>query len=52
MGRADLGTLTPGRAADLVVLEADPLADIRNTRRIHLVIKGGARWRPPERGPE
>jgi imidazolonepropionase-like amidohydrolase len=38
----DLGTLTPGKKADLVLLEADPLADIRNTRRIRLVIQNGA----------
>ncbi|HEY7031702.1 MAG TPA: amidohydrolase family protein [Thermomicrobiales bacterium] len=38
----DLGTLTPGKKADLVLLEADPLADIRSTRRIRLVIQNGA----------
>jgi imidazolonepropionase-like amidohydrolase len=41
MGRDDLGTLSPGSRADLVVLDADPLADIRNTRRIHLVVSDG-----------
>jgi imidazolonepropionase-like amidohydrolase len=30
-----------GRWADLVVLEADPLADIRNTRRIWQVVHYG-----------
>ncbi|HSA57527.1 MAG TPA: amidohydrolase family protein [Gemmatimonadaceae bacterium] len=30
----DLGTLEPGKWADFVVLEADPLSDIRNVRRI------------------
>jgi imidazolonepropionase-like amidohydrolase len=38
----DLGTLTPGKRADLVLLEGDPLEDIRNTRRIRLVIQNGA----------
>jgi imidazolonepropionase-like amidohydrolase len=33
----DLGTLDIGKWADFVVLEADPLADIRNTRRIRAV---------------
>ncbi|HYR12049.1 MAG TPA: amidohydrolase family protein [Longimicrobium sp.] len=33
-----LGTIQPGR---LVLLDADPLADIRNTRRIHRVIANG-----------
>jgi imidazolonepropionase-like amidohydrolase len=36
-----LGTIQPGRLADLVLLNADPLADIRNTRRIHRVIASG-----------
>lgn len=35
LGMADsLGTVEPGRLADLVLLDANPLADIRNTRRI------------------
>jgi imidazolonepropionase-like amidohydrolase len=38
----DLGTLEPGRRADFVVLNADPLADIRNTRTIRAVYIGGA----------
>ncbi|MFQ5984611.1 MAG: amidohydrolase family protein [Alphaproteobacteria bacterium] len=38
---ADLGTLEPGKLADMVILNADPLADIRNTRGIHRVVKGG-----------
>ena len=36
-----LGTIAPGRLADLVLLDADPLADIRNTRRIAAVIAAG-----------
>jgi imidazolonepropionase-like amidohydrolase len=35
------GTIEPGRLADLVLLEADPLLDISNTRRIDTVIMGG-----------
>jgi imidazolonepropionase-like amidohydrolase len=35
------GTIRPGLAANLVVLNADPLADIRNTRRIARVIQRG-----------
>ncbi len=35
------GTLTPGRRADLLVLGADPLIDIRNTRTLEVVIQNG-----------
>ena len=38
---ADLGTLEPGKLADLLVLEANPLDDIRATLRIRHVMKGG-----------
>ena len=37
----DLGTLEAGKAGDLVILDADPLASARNYRRINSVIKGG-----------
>jgi imidazolonepropionase-like amidohydrolase len=37
----DLGTIEPGKLADLVLLEADPVADIRNTRRIRAVVQSG-----------
>lgn len=35
------GVVEPGRTADLVLLEADPLQDIRNTRKIFGVVLGG-----------
>lgn len=37
----DLGTVAPGKLADLVLLEANPLDDIRHTRGIHAVVYGG-----------
>jgi imidazolonepropionase-like amidohydrolase len=37
----EMGTLEAGKLADLLILEADPLADIRNVRKIGTVIKGG-----------
>jgi imidazolonepropionase-like amidohydrolase len=39
--RDRVGTIDPGMAADLVLLAADPLTDIRNTMRIAAVIKDG-----------
>ncbi len=42
-GLADsLGTVEVGKVADLLVLDADPSADVRNFRRIHQVFKAGA----------
>lgn len=40
---ADRGTITAGKRADLVVLDADPLQDIHNTGRIAFVVKDGKR---------
>ena len=37
----DLGTIEEGKWADLVLLDADPVADIRNTRRIWAVFQAG-----------
>jgi imidazolonepropionase-like amidohydrolase len=43
MGRErDLGTLEAGKFADLVVLGADPTADIHNVREVRYVMRGGA----------
>lgn len=38
------GTLAPGRLTDFVVLEASPLEDVSNVRRVRLVVKRGAEY--------
>jgi imidazolonepropionase-like amidohydrolase len=38
---ADLGSLEPGKLADLVVLDGNPLDDIRQTEKVHMVMKNG-----------
>src|SRR5437870_1036600 len=43
-----IGTLAPGKLADLVILDADPLADVTNLSRIHRVIKDGKVFVPEE----
>jgi imidazolonepropionase-like amidohydrolase len=40
-GLTATGTIAPGNSADFVVIEADPLTDIRNTRRIAAVYLRG-----------
>lgn len=42
---SDTGVVAVGRAADLVLLDANPLDDVRNSRRIHGVMLRGA-WFP------
>ena len=37
----DLGSVTTGKLADLVILDANPLEDITNSKRIWRVVKGG-----------
>jgi hypothetical protein len=38
---AEIGTIEPGKWADLVILDANPLSDIRNTRSIWSVVQNG-----------
>jgi imidazolonepropionase-like amidohydrolase len=42
LGAADsLGTIETGKVADLVLLDGNPLADIRNTARVNAVVLRG-----------
>jgi imidazolonepropionase-like amidohydrolase len=40
-----LGTVEPGKLADLVLLDANPLENIRNTRKIRAVVANGRLYR-------
>ncbi|MCA1586765.1 MAG: amidohydrolase family protein [Acidobacteria bacterium] len=40
----ELGSLTSGKLADLIVLNSNPLENIRNTADIKFVVKGGTIW--------
>jgi imidazolonepropionase-like amidohydrolase len=44
----DAGTISTGKRADLILVDKDPTKDIRNTRTISLVIKGGRAFRPSD----
>ena len=44
----EIGTLARGKLADLVILDADPLADVMNLGKIHRVIKDGKVYVPDE----
>jgi imidazolonepropionase-like amidohydrolase len=37
-----VGTLTPGRYADLIAVDGDPLTDVTELERVRFVMKGGA----------
>ena len=47
LGRSDrLGTISPGRTADLLLIEGDPTADIAALRQVWRVVKGGVVYDP------
>lgn len=37
----EIGSIEPGKLADMLVIDSDPLADIRNVRKVAAVYKGG-----------
>jgi imidazolonepropionase-like amidohydrolase len=44
LGLKDIGTLAPGKRASFIVLDANPLEDIHNTRRISSVYLDGVKF--------
>jgi imidazolonepropionase-like amidohydrolase len=47
LGKEDrLGTVEPGKLADIAILDADPLLEIHNLRKIHLVVQAGKTYEP------
>ncbi|HXS52874.1 MAG TPA: amidohydrolase family protein, partial [Usitatibacter sp.] len=42
----DIGAIAKGRYADLVILDADPLASVDNLSHASLVMKGGKLFTP------
>jgi imidazolonepropionase-like amidohydrolase len=44
----DRGSIAPGKAADLVLVDGDPTRDIGAVRRIALVVKGDVAYYPAE----
>jgi imidazolonepropionase-like amidohydrolase len=47
LGRGhDLGTIEPGKLADLIVVDGNPLFDITALGRVETVVKGGVVFRP------
>jgi imidazolonepropionase-like amidohydrolase len=44
---ADLGTLEPGKLADVIAAPGDPIADITALQRVEFVMKEGVVWKEP-----
>jgi len=42
----DRGTIAPGKLADMILVDGDPLKDIGDIRRVHRTIKGGRVYDP------
>jgi imidazolonepropionase-like amidohydrolase len=48
----DFGSVSPGKFADMILVNGDPTANISDIRHIEMVIKNGAVFRPAELYPE
>jgi predicted amidohydrolase YtcJ len=45
LGKPEIGTIEPGKLADIIVVNGDPIFDITNVSRLELVIKDGVIYR-------
>ncbi|HLW53337.1 MAG TPA: amidohydrolase family protein [Candidatus Angelobacter sp.] len=48
----DFGSITSGKFADMILVNGNPAANISDIRKIDVVVKGGAVYRPAELYPE
>ena len=47
LGKAvDLGTIQPGKLADIIIIDGDPISDIKAMGRVLMTMKGGEVWYP------
>ena len=52
IGRSqDVGTIEPGKYADIVAVASDPLADVRALEHVDFVMKGGTIYKEPRPAP-
>ena len=43
----EIGSIEPGKAADIIAVDGDPLRDMRALRNVAFVMKGGQVFREP-----
>ena len=41
LGRPEIGRIAPGMAADIIAVDGDPLADVRQLEDVDFVMKAG-----------
>jgi len=52
IGRSkDVGTIEPGKYADIIAVDTDPLADVRALEHVNFVMKGGVVYKDTHTNP-